>query len=126
MIHSVYIHAIMLNPFPIQFLAPLAYLILRVVLALVCIRLGIRMVKNTEASGARKGLGLLFSGAGILLFFGLYTQIAALGVMALTTLGTIRTGTVREYSRTTLVLMGAVAVSLFITGAGPFAFDLPI
>lgn len=116
----------MLNPFPIQFLAPLAYLILRIVLAIICIRLGTRMMKNPEASGARKTLGFLFSGTGALLFIGLYTQIAALIVMALTSLGILRNKTVPEYPRTTLVLMGAVALSLFITGAGPFAFDLPI
>lgn len=116
----------MLNPFPIQFLAPLTYFLLRVTLGALCIRIGLRMVRNTEASRKRKFLGTLFIGAGVFLVMGLYTQIAALVTLVFSLVGFFRKGTVRELTRTSLALMAVIAFSLFITGAGPFGFDLPI
>ncbi len=116
----------MLNLFPIQFLAPLTYLLLRVTLGFLCMRIGLTMMRNENASKKRKVLGTLFAGAGSLLILGLYTQGAALLTLLLSGMGVVRIGTVRELTRTSLLLMCAIAISLFVTGSGPLAFDLPI
>jgi hypothetical protein len=116
----------MLNLFPIQFLAPLTYFLLRITLGFLCIRIGFMMMRAENASKKRRFLGTLFTGAGSLLFLGLYTQGAALLTLLLSGVGVFRSGTVHELTRTSLVLMCVIAVTLFVTGSGPFAFDLPI
>lgn len=115
----------MLNLFPIQFLAPLTYFLLRITLGFLCIHIGFKMLR-TESGTRQRFLGTLFVGAGSLLFLGLYTQGAALLTLLLSGLGVVRRATVHELSRTSLILMCVIAMSLFVTGSGPFAFDLPI
>ena len=118
---------LMLNVFPIQYLAPLAYVLLRVVLGVLLIRTGIRLC-SSPFSILRILIGVLEMIIGSMLVFGFYTQIAAIGSMGIAFLGLLRVapfyGTL--FSRSTALLMGAISLSLFITGAGPLAFDLPI
>ena len=116
----------MLNPFPIQFLAPLAYFLIRVTLGFVCLRTGALLFRTEEASAKRKILGAILTSAGIALIFGIFTQYAALTTFFTLTLTCIRKTSLPHLTRTTLVLMIIMALSLFITGAGPFAFDLPL
>lgn len=116
----------MLNPFPIQFLAPLAFFLLRVTLGILCVRLGLRMLRAEHTSVKRRLLGTLFLGTGSFLVLGLYTQIAALGAILLSIVGLARKGVLPGLTRTSLFLMIAISLSLFITGGGPFGFDLPI
>lgn len=116
----------MLNLFPIQFLAPLTYFLLRVTIGFLMVHIGLRMVRDETSSARRRFLGGLFTGTGTLLVIGLYTQGAALLACILTGTGIVRKGAVRELTRTSLILIGVIAFSLFITGSGPFAFDLPI
>lgn len=119
----------MLNPFPIQFLAPLAYFLLRVVLGFLILRLAKRSLKNdlkTKTSNVVAGMEL---GIGAMLILGIYTQIAALITVLLTIPAVIQPHSplrVFQTNRNTTLLMCVIAISLFITGAGAFAFDLPI
>jgi uncharacterized membrane protein YphA (DoxX/SURF4 family) len=86
----------MLNPFPIQFLAMLAYTLLRIVVGGVLIFLGVRHLKNREVLAERFSFihlpfGNFFAWyvsffevlIGSLFVFGLATQIAALLAMLL-------------------------------------------
>jgi hypothetical protein len=115
----------MLNPFPIQFLAPLAYTLLRIVLGYACIHIANRMWQSSSSSYRRalSGFLLVFGG---LLCIGFATQIAALAVLVLTSLATLSRKILPDTPRLTLGLMATMALSLFITGAGLFAFDLPL
>lgn len=132
----------MLNPFPIQFLALLAYLILRVVIGAALLYFGIRHGRQREAFAQGLGLphtqtGIFFvvlialfeCVVGLMFILGYYTQIAALATLLMSaTLITLRkqfTTPLLE-SRMFYVLLGGAALSLFITGAGALAFDLPI
>lgn len=61
----------------------------------------------------------------ILLFIGAWTQLAALGALVL--LGIyLYSQSLAPYTRSTLLLALPIAFSLLITGAGAFAFDLPL
>lgn len=69
------------------------------------------------------------AGVGAMLFFGYYTQIAALLGIA----GSIKGLFLAPHypqaiplSRTSLFLLCAILFSLLLTGAGLFAFDLPL
>lgn len=132
----------MLNPFPIQFLALLAYLILRVLAGVVLLILGVRHFKQRVSLypvltlpifpfGKITTLMLIASELtiGALFILGMHTQIAALLLMAMS----VKMLFLRKrFSHPTLpsrlfyLLLFAIACSLFITGAGALAFDLPL
>jgi uncharacterized membrane protein YphA (DoxX/SURF4 family) len=116
----------MLNLFPIQFLAPLAFALLRIVLGLICLRYGRRLLRANSIGIATRITGIVYLLAGAGFMLGLFTQIASLILIALLIVTFIRPQGSHALPRSTLVLMGAIALSLFITGAGLFAFDLPI
>ena len=71
----------------------------------------------------------VYLAVGLMLLAGYYTQIAAiLGAVAALkglALGT-RFGSLFPYSRSTYVLILAVCLSLLLSGAGQFAYDLPL
>ena len=132
----------MLNPFPIQFLALFAYLILRVFVGALFIYFGFVHLKHRkEIAQVMKapwqnlyapfavfsaGIEMLI---GVLFVIGLFTQIAALGAI-LISLKVIffRSFMPSPYvaSRAFYILLFGCACSLLITGAGVIAFDLPI
>jgi uncharacterized membrane protein YphA (DoxX/SURF4 family) len=132
----------MLTLFPIQWLALLAYFILRIVVGLVIFYLGVRHLQNRHTIAPRLSpplfpfpltatwlVALTEISSGLLLIFGIYTQIGALLLIALALKMLVwyaRLGQWFVPSRITLVLFMAIGLSLFITGAGAFAFDLPI
>ena len=68
-------------------------------------------------------------GVGAMLLFGYYTQIAALlglvGSLKGLVLAKAYAG-VFFYSRATYILLAAICFSLLLSGAGAFAFDLPL
>ncbi len=73
--------------------------------------------------------GILELIAGTLLVLGAYTQIAALLALFLTSIQVFRSGLLSYHGyppRIFFVLLFSVALSLFITGAGIFAVDLPV
>ncbi len=132
----------MLNPFPIQFLALLAYLLLRVFVGAILLYLGIRhwqtrhTLKETLVLpwwpfGTTTTLVLIIAELvlGTLFILGAYTQYAALITMLICLdFMLFRHRFTHETlpARIFYVLLFGCALSLFITGAGALAFDLPI
>ena len=132
----------MLNPFPIQFLALFAYFLLRICVAGVLTYLGISHLDHKRAiaesvthvpQGFRGyfaiGLGTFELGLALFFVAGFLTQIAALFTMVLAVKMIIFHSWIpSKYipSRIVYVLLFGASLSLFITGAGAFAFDLPI
>ncbi len=132
----------MVNIFPIQFLALFAYFLLRLFIAGVLLYLGIQHLRYRDQLQrvlrfpffpfGRTAVSLFaFSELTIALFIlvGAYTQLAALALMAMS----IKMIFVQKYttaptipSRIFYVLLLGTGITLFITGAGAFAFDLPI
>lgn len=134
----------MLNPFPelltFGFLAPL---VLRVVVGLVFINTGyLKLTKEKQRwavffnairlKPAKKlvtVLGALEIAAGALLLVGLFTQYVCLALLVLTAKEWLV-----DYKEDVLVtrdivfytLIGAILISLLLTGAGFLAFDLPL
>jgi len=133
----------MLNIFPTMFLALLAHALLRVFLSGTLAYLGLRhlghdrnrLIEATRAHwkklapSAVWALGLselLIAG---FLFVGAFTQIAALalGILSIKMLFLRRTfGHPSIPSSLFYVLTLGISISLFITGAGAFAIDLPL
>jgi uncharacterized membrane protein YphA (DoxX/SURF4 family) len=135
----------MLSIFPgILFLAPLAVTLLRVTAGLTMLYASYRLFDKRGTLSRIKfpiighpATGLLVFGAlatfviGGLLFVGLYTQVAAiLGV-----LGALKYGFYYWYadyspamplSIGTSILLAVICLALIFTGAGAFAFDLPL
>lgn len=132
----------MLNLFPIQFLAPIAYFLLRVCLGVIALRLGMKhmryhaLIKDQFTfsffpfpTSLVVLMSLVEILSGTLLILGLYTQVAALA-LAILSLKIIlmhkRLSHPLIPPRMFYTLMLFVSLSLFITGAGILAFDLPI
>lgn len=132
----------MLNPFPIQFLSMLAYFILRVTVGLVFFILGIRhwkqrkplyqtLVLNFFPFGKTLTLSLILVELSVsaLFLLGAYTQVAALITILMSTIMLFLRNKFSDSSlpsKLTYLLFLGMATSLFITGGGAFAFDLPI
>lgn len=132
----------MLTLFPIQWLALLAYFILRVLVGGVVLTLGLHhlriwptLVSKTKVPFfpfPRIAMGLLIATEIIIAFLlvpGIYTQIGALLLIALSIKILFwrgRLGGDLLPARHTYVLLLACGLSLFITGAGALAIDLPI
>jgi uncharacterized membrane protein YphA (DoxX/SURF4 family) len=132
----------MLNLFAIQFMAPLAYLMLRMCLGIILIRFGCLHIQHRHSLKEVFSLRLFPFGSffvwylgiveivlGSMLMLGLFTQLAALLTMLLSLKFIIMHKRFSHQlipSRIVFVLMGIISVSLFITGAGAFAIDLPI
>lgn len=127
----------MLNVVPIQFLAMFAYLFLRITVGITLLLFGTQLAQlalSMSTLTSRRAylliliaiLSLVSSG---LLILGLFTQIGALFVIGLAFTQLVAPNhTIKGLIPSSLVwflLLGA-GVSLFITGAGVFAFDLPI
>lgn len=132
----------MLNLFPIQWLALLAYFILRVLTAVVLTYFMARHIRvrhelATTLTWSWFPFGKISAWSLILseliislsLLFGFLTQIGAL-LLIVYGMKLFFINHARPHSslptRATCVLFIAIGMSLFITGAGAFAFDLPI
>jgi uncharacterized membrane protein YphA (DoxX/SURF4 family) len=132
----------MLNLVPLQFLALFGYAILRIVVGLVWLELALRHQQDAKRIATHLQIPLFpWPKAGIsliiivefiiggLLVIGLFTQVAAglsvLWCLKLLLLRRYFTDTSFPDTRTTILLL-VIGITLFITGAGAFAFDLPI
>lgn len=118
----------MLNPFPIQFLAPLAYVLLRIAVGFLLMRSGSQNLIRSPFGTGTWCISLLQIVFGIMYFIGAYTQIAALGVIILMLVTHFWKSDTspNHFSQSTSFLILVISMALFITGAGPFALDLPI
>ena len=133
----------MLNLFPTMFLALLAYATLRVFVGSSLLYLAYRHCfkdRNDLAHAYKKHLpvlgiygalllGVLEAVLGAMLFVGFFTQAAAIGCVALSLCMLIFRKRLAHRAVPEpmyyLLLLGA-SLSLFITGAGALAFDLPL
>lgn len=112
----------------------LAYTVLRVIVGIVLIYLGFRHTSHRDAVGATSVLLLVFGIMeliiGLMFLVGWYTQYASLLTVTLIVASTLmkRNATLHTAFPQTLfyVLLFGSALSLFVTGAGAFAFDLPL
>lgn len=132
----------MLNLFPIQWLVMLAYLILRVGVGSIFLYLAHTQIKNWKQLPPTIDLPLISNSktiftfviiteliAGTLYIIGLATQAAALLAIALCIKMLFwhkRFPAEIIPDKLTYVLILFISLSLFITGAGALAFDLPI
>lgn len=132
----------MLNIFPIQFLAPLAYALLRLCVGWIFVHLGMNHFKNRESLAPNFNFSLFpfprFIVAymsiielviGVLFIAGYLTQIAALLAIVLSLKCLLMYSKITHPlipSRIVYTLILFASISLFITGAGVFALDLPI
>lgn len=135
----------MLNPFPVQFLSMLAFTFLRHGVSFIFLYLTLTHLSKRRELSLNMDIPLLnfFSFntvyvwclilfellMSIAFFLGLHIQIAAL----LTALYSVKFILLRPRFRTSsipdrlfFILLFYVSLTLFVTGAGAFAFDLPI
>lgn len=134
----------MLNPFPeLLNYSLLAPFLLRVTLGLIFLDLGAlkfrsekeRWMTSFNALGLRPAdffvplYGLLQIIGGVMLLLGLWTQIAALAFAIFTFSELYVEWSGREFLKrdfTFYLLVFIISVSLLITGAGAYAFDIPL
>ncbi len=132
----------MLNPFPIQFLALFAYTLVRMFLGIVLLNLGITHVRKRKEVSQSFRLPLLPKSPFMVTFFGLCeillgtlyilgfsTQYAALGTIFISILVLFvyrRIASPHIPQKLSWGFILICACSLFITGAGIFAYDLPL
>ncbi len=132
----------MLNPFAIQYLALLAHFLLRICVGSILVYLGLthlqhrksleRTFKRPWFPFVRQCTWLLIIGElllGGLFLIGAHTQYAALILMMLCIDMMFAVSIFKHPSlpnRMFYILLFFTALSLFITGAGAFAVDLPI
>lgn len=111
----------MLSLFPeLLFLSLFAPLLFRIALAVYFV-----LAARTHM---QKGLTVLSTVeilVAVPLLIGAWTQIVALAALALCAYA-LYTPRTRTYPVSTLALMALISFSLLITGAGAFAFDLPL
>lgn len=127
----------MLNLVPIQFLALFGYLLLRITISIILLLLGTQLTQQAFTMSTvlssrpyligSLGIGCLFASG--LLLLGLFTQAGALFTAALSLLQLVYPNhsvqRIIPHPLFWFLLLGA-SIALFITGAGAFAFDLPI
>jgi len=133
----------MLNVFPsLLDFSLLAPVILRIVAGLIFVDLGYLKLRKEKARWATLYNSFLFQGnlllliiatieivGGIMLIIGLYTQIAALLLSILTFMNVSVEFREPSFIRRDFVfylMLLVITLSLLVTGAGLFAFDLPL
>lgn len=134
----------MLNPFPeLLNFSLLAPFILRVVVGLIFLDLGILKLRGERARWITTFETLHLNPADLLVTFyailqivgglmfilGLWTQVAALGLALFTGAELYVEWSAKEILKRDLVfylLIFTISLSLLLTGAGAFAFDLPL
>ncbi len=114
----------MLSIFPdILFLAPLAPFVIRIALAVLFVSVGWSRVYQNDL--VLRSFALVEIAVAAALALGAWTQPAALAG-ALVVLAWIVRPTLRPTPVSTALLALVMCLSLLVTGAGAFAFDLPL
>ncbi len=117
----------MLNPFPeLLYLSLLSPFLLRLLLGTIFIYFGYERLAKSKTE---KPLAIVKILVGILFVIGLYTQIAS--ILAMLILGFRLVQKIRSRSFLTAgvnyyLILFVIALSLLFTGAGAWAFDLPL
>ena len=107
----------------ILWLAPFSALVLRIALAVVLGVSAWRHLSFPRLSARLLSAVEIILAAGLLL--GIWTQAVAI-VVALLCLASLLVRTLRAFPRSTVLLACVIALSIIVTGAGAFAFDLPL
>lgn len=114
----------MLSKFPqLLFLGPLSATIIRVSVGVAFLYAAWSRMKHADMFV--RGVGILETIVAAALILGIYTQIAAL-IGAALSLMWLAIPKLRPLPLSTSLLVLAMCVSLLFTGAGAFAFDLPL
>ncbi|OGG79735.1 hypothetical protein A3A39_04380 [Candidatus Kaiserbacteria bacterium RIFCSPLOWO2_01_FULL_54_13] len=114
----------MLSVFPeILFLSPLAPFLIRLALGGVFAYAAWTHMKTTDS--LPRSFSVIEGVVAILLVAGAWTQPAALGAL-LVIAAHLATPQLRTVSQGTALLALVMSASLLVTGAGAFAFDLPL
>lgn len=114
----------MLSLFPqLLFLAPLGAFVIRIAAALTFGFIAYR--HSHEASGLAKGAAVLEAACAALLLVGMYTQVGALLGIGIWILHAAWRP-LRVLPVSSMLLLFALCLSILVTGAGAFAFDLPL
>lgn len=114
---------------PLPFLLDFSFyapLLLRLTLGIYVLAIGFSVKSElTPLQMIYRGLFII---AGITLIIGLYTQISAIlvAVLMIISLSHQSMRLTYELNRAELSLLLIIALSLVLTGAGAFAFDLPL
>ena len=133
----------MVNPFPTLLIYGIfAPFLIRIVLGTILLYLSVEHFRSHKEIAhlfsplfgkASKSIGILLGfieiASGGLLVVGAWTQFGALMVSVLALKSLFIRGTLKSLcplSKTAYVLMLTMAVSLLLSGAGAFAFDLPL
>ena len=113
----------MLSYFPeLLYLAPFSAFVIRITVAIV---LGMIAYRGLRAGSLwERGSALVSGLAALFLFAGALTQPMAL-IASLTVIESL-VRSEKPFPKSTLWLALIMSLSLVITGAGPFAFDLPL
>ncbi|OGG58560.1 hypothetical protein A2765_02435 [Candidatus Kaiserbacteria bacterium RIFCSPHIGHO2_01_FULL_56_24] len=114
----------MLSLFPeLLFLAPFSAFVIRISVSIVLAHAAYKHLPVSSA--ATRTLGVIEGLCALLLFIGAYTQAAALVGLCIFLIH-IFMPSLRPLPRSTIILALILCLSLIVTGAGPFAFDLPL
>ncbi len=114
----------MLSLFPeILFLAPLGAFLIRIAAAFTLAYIAYRHAYAPDAL-SRTG-AVIEAGAAVLLLLGVFTQAGALLGIGIV-LAHVGLRSLRVLPMSTMLLLLALCLSALVTGAGAFAFDLPL
>lgn len=132
----------MMNPFPLMYLSLIAYAVVRIGIGGILIFFGYQHLRaHSKMTHALKSRFSRFGGIvayklalveiviGLMYIAGFYTQIAALLALMYAIKMLVLRNTLSYPLVPSPAFFGAlifISLSLFITGAGAFAFDLPI
>jgi len=132
----------MLNLFPILWLTPFGHFILRTVVGGILLALAILHIRQFRTFAPKLRLPVIHNGyitlttfiiveivVSVLFILGIWTQLAALLTLSLslkTLMWHKRFPEGSVYSKSTYLLIFAASLSLLVTGAGPFGYDLPL
>ena len=114
----------MLSFFPeLLFLSPFAAFLIRVTLSVVFVYSAYSRLKHERP--LLKTYGAIDAVLAILFLGGAYTQLTAI-VGIICTVSWLASSTIRPVPMSTAALALVMSLTLLITGAGPFAYDLPL
>ena len=114
----------MLSPLPeLFFLSPIATTLIRITVATVFALAAWKHFADNETR--EKAVSVLEGIVATALAVGFYTQIAAI-VGTLVACAWLYAPTLRPLPKSTVLLILVMCITLVVTGAGAFAFDLPL
>ena len=103
--------------------------LLRIVLGVIFIFWAYKAYKREKSDPRQKALGIIEGVAGILLFIGLWTQLAALYAiidLAVRLIERIRNKAFLTDGVNYYLILLVIAICLLVSGAGVFGFDMPL